>query len=69
MTKVTYDKQLTALPVIDPYNDFISADALIGFRGLRLPCGPQIVNNFNHGKPPALPGDSQSLTVPGVCRS
>jgi hypothetical protein len=24
---------------------------------------------FNHGKPPALPGDSQSLTVPGVCRS
>ena len=24
MTKVTYDKQLTALLVIDPYNDFIS---------------------------------------------
>lgn len=24
MAKVTYDKQLTALLVIDPYNDFIS---------------------------------------------
>src|SRR5262247_3616901 len=24
MSKVTYDKQLTALLVIDPYNDFIS---------------------------------------------
>jgi ureidoacrylate peracid hydrolase len=24
MVKVTYDKQLTALLVIDPYNDFIS---------------------------------------------
>ena len=24
MTKVTYDTQLTALLVIDPYNDFIS---------------------------------------------
>ena len=24
MEKVTYDKQLTALLVIDPYNDFIS---------------------------------------------
>jgi len=24
MAKVTYDKQLTALFVIDPYNDFIS---------------------------------------------
>jgi ureidoacrylate peracid hydrolase len=24
MAKVTYDKQLAALPVIDPYNDFIS---------------------------------------------
>ena len=24
MTNVTYDKQLTALLVIDPYNDFIS---------------------------------------------
>src|SRR5437899_6485689 len=22
---------------------------------------------FNQGKPPALPGDSQSLTVPGLC--
>jgi ureidoacrylate peracid hydrolase len=22
--RVTYNKQLTALPVIDPYNDFIS---------------------------------------------
>jgi ureidoacrylate peracid hydrolase len=24
MAKLTYDKQLTALLVIDPYNDFIS---------------------------------------------
>ena len=29
----------------------------------------EATNYFNHGKPPALPGDSQSLTVPGVCRS
>jgi hypothetical protein len=27
----------------------------------------QVTQEFNHGKPPALPEDSQSLTVPGVC--
>jgi ureidoacrylate peracid hydrolase len=29
MAKVTYDKQFTALLVIDPYNDFISEDGKI----------------------------------------
>jgi hypothetical protein len=27
MAKVTYDKEITALLVIDPYNDFISEEA------------------------------------------
>jgi ureidoacrylate peracid hydrolase len=30
MAKVAYDKQLTALLVIDPYNDFISEGGKIG---------------------------------------
>jgi hypothetical protein len=30
MVKVTYNKQLTALLVIDPYNDFISEEARYG---------------------------------------
>ncbi len=31
--------------------------------------GKKAFSVTNHGKPPALPGDSQSLTVPGVCSS
>ena len=57
---------------------------LIGYpNGVHRPCrnrksrgavlstseGQWATTKFNHGKPPALPGDSQSLTVPGVCRS
>jgi hypothetical protein len=30
MAEVTYDKQLTALLVIDPYNDFISEGGKMG---------------------------------------
>ena len=30
MASVTYDKQLTALLVIDPYNDFISTEGRYG---------------------------------------
>jgi ureidoacrylate peracid hydrolase len=30
MLSVTYDKQLTSLLVIDPYNDFISAGGKVG---------------------------------------
>ena len=30
MANVTYDKQFTALLVIDPYNDFISEGGKIG---------------------------------------
>ncbi len=30
MAKVTYDKQATALIVIDPYNDFVSEGARYG---------------------------------------
>ena len=30
MTRHTYDKEITALPVIDPYNDFISEQARYG---------------------------------------
>jgi hypothetical protein len=30
MVKVTYNKQLTALLVLDPYNDFISEEARYG---------------------------------------
>ena len=32
MAKVTYDKQLTALLVIDPYNDFISEGGKVWHR-------------------------------------
>ena len=32
MTRHTYDKEITALPVIDPYNDFISEAGKIGER-------------------------------------
>jgi ureidoacrylate peracid hydrolase len=35
MAKVTYDKQLTALLVIDPYNDFISEGGKIWERGVK----------------------------------
>jgi hypothetical protein len=30
MAKVTYEKEITALLVIDPYNDFISREARYG---------------------------------------
>jgi ureidoacrylate peracid hydrolase len=30
MAKLTYDKEITALLVIDPYNDFISEGARYG---------------------------------------
>jgi hypothetical protein len=31
--------------------------------------GRPLPHSFNQGKPPALPRDSQSLTVPGLCSS
>jgi len=43
MSKVTYEKEITALLVIDPYNDFISEgdkiwDRLKGIAEANMPC-------------------------------
>jgi len=37
MTRHTYDKEITALLVVDPYNDFISEEAKYGIAFARLP--------------------------------
>ena len=36
-TKLTYDKEITALLVVDPYNDFISEGARYGTASRALP--------------------------------
>jgi hypothetical protein len=47
MAKVIYDKQLTALLVIDPYNDFVS--------------GPRSLRNLSGGKLDWNPGGASLL--------
>jgi hypothetical protein len=48
MAKVTYDKDLTGLLVIDPYNDFISEGGKIWDR--RASLAERTLNPF-HGSP------------------
>jgi ureidoacrylate peracid hydrolase len=46
MTKVTYDKQLTALLVIDPYNDFIAEGGKVWDRLKRVAEANQCVSHM-----------------------
>jgi hypothetical protein len=48
----------------------ISAKNTAQLRKLAASCNPRIAELavIKKGKPPALPGDSNSLTFPGVCR-
>jgi hypothetical protein len=59
MVKVTYNKQLTALLVIDPYNDFISEGGKIWDRIHALRDGRY--DKRAHGGP----GTCRSRSIPG----
>src|SRR5262249_25588801 len=60
MAKVTYDKQLTALVMIDPYNDFISEGGKIWDRLKAVAeannCVPQAMR-LRKDSPPAVAND------------
>jgi hypothetical protein len=73
MAKVTYDKEITALLVIDPYNDFISEGGKIWDRIRAVAeannCVPHMLQVLNAARKAELrldpPSDSKSSTPGG----
>jgi ureidoacrylate peracid hydrolase len=67
MTKLTYDKEITALLVIDPYNDFISEGGKIWdrIRGVAEAndCVPHMVQVLNAARKRLIPLTQASLDV------
>jgi ureidoacrylate peracid hydrolase len=70
MTKHTYDKEITALLVIDPYNDFISEGGKIWDRIRAVAeandCVPHMLQVLNAARQAKLRVFSSSSARPGL---